>query len=149
MKKWSKVVNLCQNPVCGHWELSDNCQIKSKTKWVFHNIQDLLVDLLRKVSGRRNESSHRFCGPLGYCQCGFPSHLLHKHVHACPSLFPHLHKSQDLPLLISSSVGHDSMHICAKLPDKAFWTNIQENIFLKETINSMNQLITGRVHAFG
>lgn len=67
------------------------------------------------------------CGPLGYCQWGSPSHLLHEHAHACPSLFLHLHEGQDLPLLISSPVGHDSTHACA------FWTNIQENICLKAT----------------
>lgn len=89
------------------------------------------------MSGRRNESSRRLCGPLGYCQWGFPSPLLHKHVR--DALFPHLHESQDLPLLISSPVGNDNMHIGAKLPDKALWTNIQENIiFLKATINSIN-----------
>lgn len=78
-----------------------------------------------------------------------PISYMSMHMHAL-AFFPHLHEPQDLPLLIFSPVGHESTHMFAKLPDKALRTNIQENIiFLKATINSINQLITGRAHAFG
>lgn len=67
-------------------------------------------------------------------------YMSRKHTH--PSFIPHLLEPQDLPLLISSPAGHASTHICAKVPDKALWTNIQENIVFFNTVFFSIQLST-------